>query len=142
MTLQPIDEAITVHSGLSREVLRYCAVMRGLCIASKQPAFSAAHLDELESFVAIDDFERVGPFKDAMTWPEYAGFLASWMPTAEWDCSLRRITESGNLVFLELEERLGDGPADTVNSSSIYEFDGRGRLRHLDVYLQMATATG
>ena len=94
------------------------------------------------NIVAIDDFERVGPFKDAMTWPEYAGFLASWMPTAEWDCSLRRITESGNLVFLELEERLGDGPADTVNSSSIYEFDGRGRLRHLDVYLQMATATG
>ena len=41
-------------------------------------------------------------------------------------------------MFLELEERseIGDF-TNAVNSLSVYEFDDAGKLRHLDVYLQM-----
>ncbi len=137
LVLQEIEDVIGATSGLSREVLAYCAVMRDLVAESKNPGFAADRLDELAAFVDVDDFERVGPFKDAMSWPEYAAFLASWMPTAEWDCSFKRITETGNLVFLELEERLGGDARSAVNSASVYEFDDAGKLRHLDVYLQM-----
>ncbi len=140
--LRDIDDAIGATAGLSRTVLAYCAAMRDLVARSKEPGFSAERLDELAAFVDVDDFERVGPFKDVMTWPDYAAFLASWMPTADWDCSMRRITETGNLVFLELEERLGGDTRSAVNSASIYEFDDAGRLLHLDVYLQMPLPSG
>ena len=43
------------------------------------------------------------------------------------------------MVFLELEERVKVGDfSSVVNSVSVYEFDGDGRIRHLDIYLQMA----
>ena len=74
--------------------------------------------------MAVDVFERVGNFKETMAWDDYMTFLAAWMPTADWACSFKRITEAGNLVFLELEERAGGG---AVNSASIYEFDESGQ---------------
>ena len=42
------------------------------------------------------------------------------------------------MVFLELEERstIGDF-SNVVNSLSVYEFDGAGKIRHIDLYLQM-----
>ena len=135
--LQAIDDVIGATSGLSRDVLGFCTLMRDLVVEAKRPDFTPDRLDALADLVAVDDFERVGPFKDAMTWPQYAAFLAAWMPTADWDCSFKRITETGNLVFLELEERLGGDSASAVNSASVYEFDDAGKLRHLDVYLQM-----
>jgi hypothetical protein len=140
--LQGVGDVAANHTGLSRRVLEYCLTTKRLVDEAKQPGFSGDRLDELGAFVAADDFERVGPFEDRMTWTEYAAFLAAWMPTADWDCSFRRITETGNLVFLELEERLGGDAASAVNSASIYEFDDAGRLRHLDVYLQMSPPAG
>lgn len=42
-------------------------------------------------------------------------------------------------MFLELEERSRIGEFDNVvNSLSVYEFTDAGRIRHIDLYLQMA----
>ena len=51
----------------------------------------------------------------------------------------KRITEVDGMVFLELEEhsRVGDFSS-IVNSLSVYEFTDDGRIRHIDLYLQMA----
>src|SRR3546814_20332092 len=70
-----------------------------------------------------------------MTWPEYVAFLTGWAPRRHWECSFRRITEKGNVVFLELEERRQ--PRDSsvaANSPSVYELDDAGRIRHPDDY--------
>jgi hypothetical protein len=57
---------------------------------------------------------------------------------SEWECSFKRISERDNVVILELEERLTMGDfSSAVNSISVYEFDGDGKVDHLDIYLQM-----
>jgi hypothetical protein len=140
---QSIRDVISEYSGLSRQVLEYCLATKRLVDESKEPGFSVESLAALAEFAAVDEFERVGNFKEVMTWAHYAAFLAAWMPTAEWDCSFRRITEASNRVFLELEEHAGVGDARrSVNSTSIYEFDDTGKIRHLDVYLQMPMPSG
>ena len=69
---------------------------------------------------------------------EMDGFLTGWAMSSDWECSFKRITEVGNVVFLELEERskIGDFKS-VVNSMSVYEFDAGGKIHHIDVYLQM-----
>ena len=132
------------HSGLSRTVLEYSQLMKQLVDAAKQPGFSVESWAPLAELVAVDDFERVGPFKDAMRWDEYVRFLTDWATSSGWECSFKRITEiPAGLVFLELEERSEVGDFTSfVNSLSVYEFNDAGQLRHLDVYLQMELPGG
>ena len=127
------------HAGISRVVLDYTLEMKRTVDRAKEPGFSARSWGPLARFVTPEGFTRIGPFKDKMDWSEYVAFLTSWAPSAYWQCSFRRITEAGNLVFLELEERIDPSdPAAAVNSLSVYSFDDAGKINHLDVYLQMA----
>jgi hypothetical protein len=139
MVLQDVDEVVADYSGLSRTVLEYGLLMKRLVDGAKDPGFSAESWAPLAELVAVDEFERVGNFKEVMNWDEYVTFLTNWAPAAEWECSFKRITERANVVFLELEERstMGDFSS-VVNSVSVYEFDDAGKIRHLDIYLQMA----
>ena len=135
--LTDIADALGTTSGRSRTVLEFTRTMKQVVDRAKQPDFTAASWAPLAEFVATDDFHRVGPFKDAYDWPTYVAFLTGWAPTSHWECSLRRITEVGNLVYLELEERMAPGDsANAANSASVYEFDDTGDIRRLDVYLQ------
>jgi len=136
--LRDIDEVIDDHTGNARAVLEYGRITKRVVDSAKQPGFSAESWAPLAELVATDSFERVGNFKEVMTWDEYVAFLTRWAPTAEWECSFKRVTETPNLVFIELEERSTDGGVTTaVNSLSVYEFDDTGKIRHIDVYLQM-----
>lgn len=138
MSHQDIDQVIGKHTGLSRKVLEYSQTMKALVDAAKQPAFAEARWDELADAVDTATFERVGNFMEVMDWPTYRGFLHGWAQSSDWDCSFKRISENGNVVLLELEERSRVGEASsTVNSASVYEFDHAGKIRHLDIYLQM-----
>ena len=122
---------------LSRTVLQYIALMKQLVVRAKQPGFTDANWSPLAKLVAVTDFRRVGPFKEVMTWPEYASYLTKWSKSSGHDHSVRRITEAPGVVFLELEERNGTGAnVSVVNSMSVYEFDKNGKIRHLDIYLQ------
>lgn len=136
--LAEVDAVVGRYSGLSRTVLDYTLEMKRIVDSAKDPGFDASGWEPLARFVAADDFSRIGPFKDEMTWPQYVNFLTGWAPHSHWECSFRRVTESGDVVFLELEERSEPGNSATAaNSLSAFEFDGSGRLCRLAVYLQM-----
>jgi hypothetical protein len=138
-TLVEVDTVVGDHAGLSRTVLELTLEMKRIIDGAKEPGFDESGWEPLARFVATEDFSRVGPFKDEMAWPEYVSFLTGWAPRRHWECSFRGITEVGNLVFLELEERSEPGnSAAGANSLSRYEFDDAGQLVRLDVYLQMS----
>jgi hypothetical protein len=133
-----VREVIEQYSGLSRKVLEYSLIMKQMVDAAKKPGFSESSWAPLAAMVAVDEFERVGNFLEVMKWPDYVTFLTKWAKGSEWECSFKRISESDNVVFLELEERSSVGThTSVVNSSTIYEFNAAGKLRHLDIYLQM-----
>jgi hypothetical protein len=118
--------------------LDYSQITKHLVTAAKRPGFSIDSWSPLAELLDIKAFNRVGPFKDAMNWPDYVNFLTHWAQSSDWDCSFKRITEIGNMVFLELEERSKVGAhSSAVNSLSVYEFNGTGKIHHVDVYLQM-----
>jgi hypothetical protein len=136
--LQEISDIIGQYSGLSRKVLDYSLLMKQKVDEGKHPGFSEESWAPLAAMVDTATFERVGNFKEVMTWPEYVAFLTGWAASAEWEGSFKRITESGDLVILELEERsVTGGYSSVVNSVSVYEFDADGKIAHLDIYLQM-----
>jgi hypothetical protein len=133
--LGDVADIVHVYTGRRRAVLDYCMITKRLVDAAKQPGFTVDSWAPLAELVDADAFVRVGNFKEVMTWHEYVGFLTNWARSAQWDCSFKRITETGDVVFLELEERSGPN---SVNSMSVYEFDGHGKICRIDVYLQMA----
>jgi hypothetical protein len=141
--LVDVDSVIGDYSGLSRTVLDYAIELKRIVDSAKEPGFDEGGWDPLARFISTDSFMRVGPFKDKMSWQEYVAFLTAWATNMYWECSFRRVTEAGSLVFLELEERSEPGNSrDAVNSLSSYEFDDAGRLTRLNVYLQMAMPAG
>jgi len=111
--------------------------LKRLVDEAKQPGFSVKSWAPLADLVAVDEFRRVGNFKEQMDWPQYVEFLTRWAATSEWEGSFKRISEVDGVVFLELEERSRVGEhASVVNSTTVYEFNAAGKLRRLDVYLQ------
>jgi hypothetical protein len=123
---------------LSARVLRYTDLIEQTVKAAKQPGFDAGGWAVLGEVVAIDTFQRVGNFLEVMDWAGYVDMLTQWGTTTDFWSRFRRISEAGNVVFLELEEHnTPAGGAETVvNSLSVYEFDDAGKIRHLDIYLQ------
>jgi hypothetical protein len=112
--------------------------MKRLVDEAKRPGFSESSWAPLAELVAVDEFERVGNFLEVMSWRDYVAFLTKWAKSSEWECSFKRITDKDGVVFLELEERSKIGEhRSVVNSATVYEFNAAGKLRHLDIYLQM-----
>jgi hypothetical protein len=139
MPLRELSDLVGEHAGLSRTVLEYGLLVKPLVERAKRPGFSVESWAPLAELVAVDEFDRVGPFKEVMDWAQYVAFLTNWATSSDWDGSFKRISEFPNLVFLELEERSQVGEfSSVVNSLSVYEFNGANKIRHIDVYLQMA----
>jgi hypothetical protein len=124
---------------LSATVLEYSTLMKRLVDEAKQPGFTVGSWAPLAELIDTENFVRVGNFKEVMNWGEYVSFLTNWAMASEWESEFKRVTEVGNVVFLELEERsrIGDF-SNSVNSVSVYEFDAGGKITRIDVYLQMA----
>jgi hypothetical protein len=133
-----VGEVVGDYSGLSRKVLEYSLLMKQKVDEAKRPGFSVDSWGPLAALVDVERFERVGNFKEVMTWPAYVEFLTRWAQGSDWEGSFKRITEHDNVVLLELEERSRVGEhTSVVNSMSVYEFNAAGKLVHLDIYLQM-----
>jgi hypothetical protein len=138
IALRKVSEVLEDYKGLSRKVLEYSLIMKRLVDSAKQPGFSVQSWTPLTELVAVDEFERVGNFKEVMNWQVYVNFLTRWAISSHWECSFTRITERSDTVFLELEERSKTGDhTSVVNSLSVYEFNRASKIRHLDIYLQM-----
>jgi hypothetical protein len=122
----------------SRKVLQYGEIIERTVRAAKEPGFTEAGWDELAALLDVERFERVGNDKVAMGWEVYRELLTRWATTTDFWCEFRRISEVGNLVFLELTEHNTPrgGTESVVNSCTLYEFDAAGKLVHLDIYLQ------
>lgn len=134
-----LADILAQHTGRSRTVLEYAATTGRLVGEAKTPGFTDAGWAPLADLVDTENFHRVGAFKEEMDWAGYVAFLTGWATTSEWECTFKRITEHGDLVFLELEERSAVGDfRSVVNSLSVYAFSDDGRIRRLDLYLQMA----
>lgn len=139
MTMRNVEDVIDDYTGLSRKVLQYSVITKNLVDEAKKPGFTVEGWAPLGELIDTGKFVRVGNFKEVMNWQEYVTFLTNWASNSEWECSFKRITEAGDVVFLELEERsrIGDF-SNSVNSLSVYEFDKAGKITHIDIYLQMA----
>jgi hypothetical protein len=123
---------------LARKVLHYGDVMERTVVAAKEPGFSDAGWDELASLMDTARFERVGNDKAMMGWEVYRGLLTGWATTTDFWSQFHRISEVGNVVFLELTEHNTPrgGQESVVNSMSVYEYDEAGKLVRLQIYLQ------
>jgi hypothetical protein len=124
---------------LSQTVLDYSVLMKRLVDEAKQPGFGTESWAPLAELIDTQNFVRVGNFKEVMNWDTYIAFLTNWATSSEWESELKRVTEAGSVVFLELKERSRIGEfSNSVNSVSVYEFDQSGKITRIDVYLQMA----
>ena len=119
---------------LTRAVLEYTKTMERLVPTVKGPA----GWSPLAGFVAVDEFERVGTFREVQGWQQYTEMLTQWATaTVKFETTVRRTSEVPGLVYFEIEERHFRGDAaHVVNSLTVFEFDDDGKIRHLDVYLQ------
>lgn len=133
-----IDDAIGETTGRSRVVLEYSQTMSRLVKSAKDPGFSVDSWAPLAELIAVEEFVRIGPFKEVMNWAEYTEFLTNWAKSSDWDCSFKRLTETDDVAFLELEERstIGDFSS-VVNTASVYEFNADDKITYVAVYLQM-----
>lgn len=136
---ETIETAAQRYSGNARTALEYGMFQKVIMDRSKEaPDYSPDEWLGLKQF-CTDDFQRIGTFKEEMTFDDMVRFLQAWSPTAHWEGSFKRVTEFDNVVWLELEERVDKH--EPVNSVSVYEFDDAGKIRHLDVYLQAASGS-
>ena len=89
-------------------------------------------------FVAVDRFKRVGAYLEELDWAEYCRFLTGWASGGtRFEMTEFYITEVGNAVFQEIEERHHRG--DTFirkNVIAVYRFTEDNKIRHLDIYEQ------
>lgn len=134
---EDIAAAALRYSGNVRTAIEWGLFQKRLMDRSKDAAdYSPEEWVGLKQYAA-DDFQRIGNFKEVMSFSDMIGFLQAWSPTIHWEGSFKRVSEHDNVVFLELEERVGTGAEqNAVNSVSVYEFDAAGKIRHLDIYLQ------
>jgi hypothetical protein len=122
---------------LSAKVFTYAKIIQDLVARAKQPGYSRDDWAPLTDMIAVEEFERIGIYREKMTWDDYLDFMVPWARWKDFDTRLRRVTEVGNLVFFEVEEHhIKDGTITIVNSMNVYEFNPEGKVRHLDVYLQ------
>jgi limonene-1,2-epoxide hydrolase len=135
--VNPEDAIVGDVGPLGVKVLEYERVFRRVAATAKKPGFSQADWSPLAELVAVDEFERVGMWRDVMGWAEYIDMLTEFAKANDFDASGHRIAEAGGRVYFEREERHIKGDAVlAVNVLSVYEFNDQGKIRHLDVYIQ------
>ena len=125
---------------VGEKVIEYQDTVRSLVSTVKSPQDWAP----LGEFLAIDEFERVGPFLDVQNWPQYAEMVNGWAQgVRSFETTVRRVCELPQRVYFEVEERhlYGDDWL-VVNSMNVFEFNEDGKVRRLDVYLQSPLPTG
>ena len=128
------------YTGSSRKVLQYSEQFLRLINKIKRPGFSLADWAPLEELVDVKNFRRLGIFLtntvEVSNWQQYKELITQYGGMTSWEGTLRRMTETPELVFLELEERnTREGVTDIANTVTIYEFNQAGKLFKLDVYV-------
>lgn len=98
---------------------------------------SPSDWDPVTEFVAVDEFKRVGAYLEEFDWQSYTQFLTDWAQGTRFEMTEFYITEVGNAVFQEIEERHYHGEDFILkNVIAVYRFNQDNKIRHLDIYEQ------
>jgi hypothetical protein len=131
------DRGAIGPESLAAKVLEYERVFKRVAASASSPEFGRVSWAPLAELVAVDRFERVGIWRESMSWDEYTEMLTKFTKANAFESSRQRIAEAGRRVFFDREERHFDGDrVHVVNAMSVYEFDDDGKICHLDVYIQ------
>jgi hypothetical protein len=128
--------ATTDELGPLTQVVKRFVAAQGAVMAAGVTAPS--DWDPVAEFVAVDEFKRVGAYLEVLDWPDYCKFLTGWASGGtRFEMTEFYITEVGNAVFQEIEERHHRG--DTFirkNVIAVYRFNRDNKIVHLDIYEQ------
>jgi hypothetical protein len=97
--------------------------------------------DDYEPVAAFIDraaFKRVGAYLEELDWEDYKRFLSGWAAGGtQFEYTDFHITEIGNTVFQEIEERHTHGDQFIrKNVIAVYRFNDQKKIVHLDIYEQ------
>jgi len=94
--------------------------------------------DPLTKFISEGEFKRVGAYLEEFDWPAYKKFLTGWAAGGtRFEMTEFHITEVGNTVFQEIEERHHRGDEFIrKNVIAVYRFNKQNKIIHLDIYEQ------
>ncbi len=97
-----------------------------------------ADWQEISDCIAIEEFKRVGAYLEELNWDEYLRFLTQWAGGGtRFEMSIFRISEIGDTVFQEIEERHFRGDEFIrKNVMAVYRFNADRKIVHLDIYEQ------
>ena len=148
----------TATGTLTDKILDFCQILRGLVReANEHEDLDETFLAPLTEFFDTDHFERmtadfsafvpaemseaegydVSAFAaQTLSWSGYIEVMRAWMLSPSlWDYTVLRIAELPNLVYVELQERIGaTGQGDdyrSANSLSVYEFNEDAKIIRL-----------
>lgn len=130
----------STFSGLTQKVIVYGEAFEGVIARAKQGPLTPADWAPLDALVDPARWERVGVFLgpevQTIGWDQYKAIITQYGAMTTWDGTLRRITEAENAVIQELvETNTSQGRTSLANTVTVFEFDGAGRIVHLDVYV-------
>jgi hypothetical protein len=130
----------SAFTGLTRKVIEYSEAFSQMVEKAKNRPLADSDWEPIERLVDTNAYRRMGVFlgpeAEIIDWPKYKYYVTQYATGSSWEGTLRHVTEQGNRVILELEERNSrDGVTDVSNTVTIYEFDQSGKLRQLDVYV-------
>jgi hypothetical protein len=100
--------------------------------------------EPVAAFVDPDKFKRVGAYLEELNWSEFRKFLTGWAAGGtRFEMTVFHITEVGNAVFQEIEERHYRGDEFIrKNVIAVYRFNDRNKIIHLDIYEQARDSGG
>jgi hypothetical protein len=127
-------------TGLSQKVLEYSERFARIVDVLKESDSPGEAWGPLEELVDVDDFVRQGVFltdkPETIDWQTYKTYIEQYGLETQWEATLRYITEQGNRVVLELEERNTiKGFTHIANTVMAYGFNDEGRVKTLEVYV-------
>lgn len=94
--------------------------------------------EPVAEFVDVHEFKRVGAYLEELNCPDYRKFLTGWVGGGtRFEMTVFYITEVGNAVFQEIEERhYRGGEFIRKNVIAVYRFSDQNKIIHLDIYEQ------
>lgn len=137
---------ITTATGTVEETGPLTRIVNDYCETHGRLANSGASTPEQwapwAEFVDVASFKRVGAYLEELNWDQYLQFNIDWAGGTKFEMTVFYVTEVGDTVFQEIEERHYHG--DTFirkNVMAVYRFTKDNKIRHLDIYEQ-ATDSG
>jgi hypothetical protein len=99
---------------------------------------SPADWEPMGEFMDIASFKRVGAYLEELDFAAYCDFLAGWAAGGtQFEFTEFHVTEIGNTLFQEIEERHTRGDAFIrKNVIAVYRFNADNKIVHLDIYEQ------